>query len=89
MTPLDFMDFRDYLTSASGFQSLQFRLLENKIGIKIENRVLYNKSNYRRVYEERPKELDALEKSETEPSLSDVVQVKFLMIEIRYKFVQL
>jgi len=74
MTPLDFMDFRDYLTSASGFQSLQFRLLENKIGIKIENRVLYNKSNYRRVYEERPEELSNLEKSETEPSLSDVVQ---------------
>ena len=35
MTPLDFMDFRDYLSSASGFQSLQFRLLENKLGIKV------------------------------------------------------
>lgn len=34
MTPLDFMDFRGYLSSASGFQSLQFRLLENKLGIK-------------------------------------------------------
>ncbi|KOB61914.1 Vermilion [Operophtera brumata] len=30
MTPLDFMDFRNYLRPASGFQSLQFRLLENK-----------------------------------------------------------
>ena len=28
------MDFRDYLTSASGFQSLQFRLVENKLGVK-------------------------------------------------------
>ena len=35
MTPLDFMDFRDYLSSASGFQSLQFRLLENKLGLKV------------------------------------------------------
>ena len=34
MTPLNFMDFRDYLTSASGFQSLQFRLVENKLGVK-------------------------------------------------------
>jgi tryptophan 2,3-dioxygenase len=34
MTPLDFMDFRDYLSPASGFQSLQFRLLENKLGVK-------------------------------------------------------
>ena len=42
MTPLDFMDFRDYLSSASGFQSLQFRLLENKLGIKSEHRVKYN-----------------------------------------------
>merc|ERR1719229_104261 len=45
MTPLDFMDFRDYLSSASGFQSLQFRLLENKIGLKAGNRVRYNQSN--------------------------------------------
>lgn len=34
MTPLDFMDFRNYLSPASGFQSLQFRLLENKLGVK-------------------------------------------------------
>ena len=43
MTPLDFMDFRDYLSSASGFQSLQFRLLENKLGIKVSGRVGSNK----------------------------------------------
>ena len=34
MTPLDFMEFRNYLCPASGFQSLQFRLLENKLGVK-------------------------------------------------------
>lgn len=74
MTPLDFMDFRDFLSSASGFQSLQFRLLENKLGIKSEYRVRYNQSNYRRVYEDKPDELAALEESEDQPSLSDVVQ---------------
>ncbi|EEC03964.1 tryptophan 2,3-dioxygenase, putative, partial [Ixodes scapularis] len=34
MTPLDFMEFRGYLAPASGFQSLQFRLIENKLGVK-------------------------------------------------------
>lgn len=33
MTPLDFLDFRDRLGTASGFQSVQFRLIENKLGI--------------------------------------------------------
>jgi len=74
MTPLDFMDFRDYLSSASGFQSLQFRLLENKIGIKTEHRVRYNQTNYQRVYEDKPEELAKLVASEQEPSLSDLVQ---------------
>lgn len=39
MTPLDFMDFRDYLTPASGFQSLQFRLLETLLGFKMKDRM--------------------------------------------------
>jgi len=74
MTPLNFIDFRDYLSSSSGFQSLQFRLLENKLGIKTEHRVRYNQSNYQRVYEDKPAELAALQASEEEPSLSDLVQ---------------
>jgi len=31
MSPLDFLDFRDLLYPASGFQSFQFRLVENKM----------------------------------------------------------
>ena len=31
MTPMDFLEFRDLLTPASGFQSGQFRQIENKI----------------------------------------------------------
>jgi len=38
MTPMDFLDFRDLLTPASGFQSVQFRALETKLGLKMENR---------------------------------------------------
>ncbi len=33
MTPLDFLDFRDTLTPASGFQSVQFREIEMRLGI--------------------------------------------------------
>lgn len=33
MAPLDFLDFRDDLIPASGFQSLQFKLLEKKFGV--------------------------------------------------------
>ena len=38
MTPLDFLDFRDMLRPASGFQSMQFKLLEAALGLKMENR---------------------------------------------------
>lgn len=38
MTPLDFMDFRDFLLPASGFQSVQFRLFETALGLKFEFR---------------------------------------------------
>ena len=39
MAPSDFMDFRGNLAPASGFQSLQFRIMENKLGIKQKQRV--------------------------------------------------
>ena len=39
MTTLDFMEFRDFLVPASGFQSLQFRLIEASLGIKPEHRM--------------------------------------------------
>ncbi|CAN8032634.1 unnamed protein product [Ixodes persulcatus] len=48
MTPLDFMEFRGYLAPASGFQSLQFRLIENKLGVKNELRVNYGKQHYQK-----------------------------------------
>ncbi|GAB4093838.1 tryptophan 2,3-dioxygenase [Flaviaesturariibacter terrae] len=38
MTPMDFLDFRDLLRPASGFQSWQFKLLEAKLGLKFEQR---------------------------------------------------
>ena len=38
MTPMDFLDFRDMLRPASGFQSWQFKILEAKLGLKFEQR---------------------------------------------------
>lgn len=39
MTPLDFLDFRNLLRPASGFQSLQFKIVESSLGLKMEHRV--------------------------------------------------
>jgi tryptophan 2,3-dioxygenase len=38
MTALDFLEFRNVLLPASGFQSRQFRLIEAKLGLKMEQR---------------------------------------------------
>jgi tryptophan 2,3-dioxygenase len=46
MTPLDFLDFRDYLYPASGFQSFQWRCLETKLGLKAEQRLVYNQQPF-------------------------------------------
>ena len=46
MTPMDFLEFRNLLNPASGFQSLQFRVIENKLGLKRENRLKFSKGAY-------------------------------------------
>ena len=47
MTPMDFLDFRDFLVPASGFQSVQFRKIENKLGLLSEKRYSYGGENYK------------------------------------------
>src|SRR5881409_2550816 len=46
MTPLDFLDFRDLLTPASGFQSVQFRLIEIRLGLRLEGRLKLDDSRF-------------------------------------------
>lgn len=46
MTPLDFLDFRNMLYPASGFQSFQWRLIETKLGLRITDRLAYNNSPF-------------------------------------------
>ncbi|MBL8078421.1 MAG: hypothetical protein JNM55_10705 [Anaerolineales bacterium] len=43
MTPMDFLEFRNLLLPSSGFQSLQFRIIEAKLGLKMDQRY---KANY-------------------------------------------
>ena len=38
MTPMDFLDFRDLLRPASGFQSWQFKVLEARLGLRFDDR---------------------------------------------------
>ncbi|XP_008324797.1 tryptophan 2,3-dioxygenase A [Cynoglossus semilaevis] len=72
MTALDFFDFREYLSPASGFQSFQFRLLENKIGVLDNLRVPYNKRHYRDNFKGHDSEI--LLASEQQPSLLKLVE---------------
>uniref|UniRef100_I3MLQ4 Tryptophan 2,3-dioxygenase n=1 Tax=Ictidomys tridecemlineatus TaxID=43179 RepID=I3MLQ4_ICTTR len=72
MTALDFNDFREYLSPASGFQSFQFRLLENKIGVLQSMRVPYNRRHYRDNFKGEDNEL--LLKSEQEKTLLKLVE---------------
>ncbi|MEO8664896.1 MAG: tryptophan 2,3-dioxygenase family protein [Ignavibacteria bacterium] len=84
MTPLDFLEFRDFLIPASGFQSVQFRIIENKLGLNIENRVkLGNKNYYTMVSDEHQK---ILIDSENNVSLFEAVdkwlsRIPFLKID--------
>jgi len=73
MTPLEFMEFRGYLSPASGFQSVQFRLLENKLGVKNELRINYGKNDYLKTFQD-PEEVELIKKSEKEPSLCDLIE---------------
>ncbi|EGV95968.1 Tryptophan 2,3-dioxygenase [Cricetulus griseus] len=74
MTALDFNDFREYLSPASGFQSLQFRLLENKIGVLQSLRVPYNRRHYRDNFRDEDNEM--LLRSEHEQTLLQLVEAK-------------
>lgn len=85
MTPQEFLDFRDYLFPASGFQSFQFRLIEIKIGVKPEQRI--NSRWIRNVSEDHQK---LLLRVQQEPSLFDYVERWLRNIPFRefrgYKF---
>ena len=52
MTPLDFLEFRNYLFPASGFQSFQFRVVEAMLGLQEQERLTYNSQPYTSAFEQ-------------------------------------
>ena len=72
MTPLDFLDFRDHLFPASGFQSAQFRLVENRLGLRPEDRLKLSGVPYTSRFTEEDRQ--TVTATEAEPSLFDLVE---------------
>lgn len=70
MTPMDFLEFRDYLYPASGFQSGQFRLIENKLGL--DHRLTYNNKDYKQSLSD--KDQKRASGSESESSLFKLLE---------------
>ena len=72
MTPMDFLEFRDLLSPASGFQSVQFRVIENLLGLKRSNRLKFSKQEYTSFLSKE--EIIIVEKIEKDKSLFDVIE---------------
>ncbi|HJQ76867.1 MAG TPA: tryptophan 2,3-dioxygenase family protein [Acidimicrobiia bacterium] len=72
MTSLDFLDFRDHLFPASGFQSAQFRIVENKLGLQRQDRLLLSGDEYTARFDEDDRA--RVEATETESSLFELVE---------------
>ncbi|MFZ1529335.1 MAG: tryptophan 2,3-dioxygenase family protein [Ferruginibacter sp.] len=69
MTPMDFLEFRDMLRPASGFQSWQFKILEAKLGLKFENR--HGQEYY--ISQLKQPEIDLIKKAEDGASLLQLI----------------
>ena len=72
MTAMDFLEFRDDLFPSSGFQSAQFRLLENKLGLLKNERINYGRQDYKNVILDQEK--IKVEQSENEKSLFKLLE---------------
>ncbi len=70
MTPLDFLDFRDLLVPASGFQSIQFKQIEISLGLKKEYRLRADRDFF--VTRLRPEHQQQLLEFEQRPSLLEL-----------------
>ncbi|MET0393207.1 MAG: tryptophan 2,3-dioxygenase family protein [Chitinophagaceae bacterium] len=69
MTPMDFLDFRDLLRPASGFQSWQFKELEAKLGLQFAYR--HGKEYY--TSQLREEHIAVIKQAETAQSLLTLV----------------
>ena len=69
MTPMDFLDFRDMLRPASGFQSWQFKILEAKLGLKFEQR--HGQQYY--VSQLKQADIDIIKNAESGPAVIQLI----------------
>ncbi|GIV33812.1 MAG: hypothetical protein KatS3mg031_1347 [Chitinophagales bacterium] len=69
MTPLDFLDFRNMLRPASGFQSYQFKIIEAMLGLRMQDR--YMGSYY--TAQLKPQHIRLIRQAERQKSLLELV----------------
>ena len=86
MTHMDFLDFRDMLRPASGFQSWQFKEMEAKLGLKFEQR--HGKEYY--TSQLREEHIAVIHKAEARKNLLELVnewleRMPFFNEEINWK----
>jgi tryptophan 2,3-dioxygenase len=69
MTPMDFLDFRDMLRPASGFQSWQFKTIEAKLGLTFDQR--HGQQYYTSQLNQH--DIDTIKAVENQPSLLNLI----------------
>lgn len=69
MNPQSFVDFRESLETASGFQSWQFRLVEIRLGLRRDDRLKFNYHDYDKQMNDTHR--GYFHKAETTPTLHD------------------
>ncbi|MFM2387127.1 MAG: hypothetical protein RL660_1884 [Bacteroidota bacterium] len=69
MTPLDFLDFRDFLRPASGFQSMQFKIIEAQLGLPFAKR--FGQEYY--LSQLKPDDVAVIKKAEAEVPLLTMI----------------
>jgi tryptophan 2,3-dioxygenase len=72
MPALDFLEFRDALVPASGFQSVQFRIIENRLGLLPQRRLSVKGAAYTDVL--RSDHAEKVHRTEDAPTLHRVVE---------------
>lgn len=70
MTALDFLDFRNMIVPASGFQSYQFRQIETLLGLKMDER--YAQKYYLQQF--RPEHIQDLEARAKQANILDLIR---------------
>ena len=72
MTPMDFLEFRDVLRPASGFQSAQFRMIETSLGLPRSQRLKFDERPFDALLD--PSARAQIEAAEGRPSVFAGVQ---------------